>query len=152
MGALTPGEGPDAASRSRATDGGAVTGLRVATEPDAAALRVTVAGEIDIATADQLREAVQAALAQLTTQEPARGVGGAHTTPPRTVYVDLDAVSFLDAVGVGVLVECAHAARQAGGQLSVRNPRGIVARVLAVTGAGGMLRVDAPEAFATASS
>lgn len=75
---------------------------------------VSVAGEVDMATAPELREW----LAQT----------GGH------VIVDLRAVSFLDSSGIGALVEASSRLVEAGGDLRLRKPQPIVRQVLEVTG------------------
>lgn len=92
---------------------------------DGAAGRVTVTarGQVDIATAPRLAEAVAKALAQGVTE----------------VVVDLAAVDFLDSAGVRALVQSARAAEQAGAALYLDGAQGWVARVLEITGVGGYL-------------
>lgn len=128
MGAPVPG-GPAQVDPGVATARGASPALQVATAPVGEhALRVTVAGEVDLATADEVRQSVHAALAER----------------PGRVEVDLASTTFVDAVGVRALVDSARAADDAGVHLSVCNPHGIVARVLAVTGAAGTLDLASP--------
>jgi anti-anti-sigma factor len=67
---------------------------------------VTVAGEIDFATSPQLKKALVDVL------ETKRG----------DTVVDLSAVSFVDASGIGVLVAAANLAHSGGGQLILRHP------------------------------
>jgi anti-sigma B factor antagonist len=83
--------------------------------------RVTLAGEIDLATAGRLRETLMAAISRSHASE--------------TMVVDLAEVTFLDARGIGVLVESHLAARRSGVNLTLHNPRGIVRRVLEAAGA-----------------
>jgi anti-sigma B factor antagonist len=78
---------------------------------------ITVAGEVDIATAPQLGQHL-AALA---------GSG-------RPVIADLDQVSFLDAAGLRVLAAAARQAAAVGGSLHVVSARYQVRRVFALTG------------------
>lgn len=79
---------------------------------------VAVEGQVDLATAPRLAEA----LAQ------------AHGEGITEIVVDLTDVDFLDSVGVRVLVEAARDAAQQDVSLSVRGARGWVARVLEITG------------------
>ena len=81
---------------------------------------VRVAGEIDLATAPALRTV-------LRRQTEA-------ATPLRRIDVDLAQVTFLDATGLGVLVEARQRGHRAGANLVVRNAYGIVRRVFVVTG------------------
>jgi anti-sigma B factor antagonist len=83
-----------------------------------ASVQVYLAGEIDMATAPRLRAELLAAIA----------AAGAHTE----VLVDLCRVSFIDAIGIGVLIHGSEAARRAGLGFAVANPRGIVLRIIEV--------------------
>jgi anti-anti-sigma factor len=90
-------------------------------------LPVRVTGEVDLATAPRLRAALQAA------------VGTAY--PPMEIAVDLAGVTFIDAVGIGVLIAGRNAARAAGVGFSVRSPQPLVVRVIDVLGLAETLRV-----------
>ena len=85
---------------------------------------ITVAGEVDIATAPQLGHHL-AALA---------GSG-------RPVIADLDQVSFIDAAGLRVLAAAARQAAGSGGSLHVVSARYQVRRVFALTGLDRALRL-----------
>jgi anti-anti-sigma factor len=87
---------------------------------------LTVVGEIDFSTSPQLRQALVDVLR-------ARG--------PHAV-VDLSAVAFIDASGVGVLVGAAKLADSWGGQLIIRNPSRAVRLVLDVLELDGALAVE----------
>ena len=65
---------------------------------------LSVAGEVDMATAPRLRDA----LVQLAAEHPAA-----------TAVIDLDGVSFLDSLGLGVLVGGLLRMRTAGGDLAL---------------------------------
>lgn len=109
----------------RATAG---TPLSIITaRPAPGVVRVYVVGEIDLATAGQLRTGLSAVIA---------------TAEPGTeIRVDLELVTFLDAMGIGVLVRSCHAARDAGLDFAVHNPRGIVARVIELLGVVELLGI-----------
>lgn len=79
---------------------------------------VTVAGEIDVATAPTLRDRLQA-----------RVVGG-----DATIVVDLLEVNFLDSTALGVLVGALKRCREAGGELRlvIAEPR--ILKVFEITG------------------
>lgn len=79
-------------------------------------LTVTISGEIDIATCRAMREAL------------ATGPGPAH------LEVDMSAVTFIDASGIGVLLAARRQAVDAGGSLSLRAPSWAVRRVTGVLG------------------
>lgn len=101
------------------------------TQTDLAGVRLlSVAGEVDVSCADELRSAVEEALAS----------GAA------TVEVDLAHVPYIDSTGIGVLVGAAHRASDAGRALVVTHPQHNVARVLELLGVGAELNVrDAEE-------
>jgi anti-sigma B factor antagonist len=92
--------------------------LSLTVHPDGHGAVLTVAGEVDLATAPQL----QAKLVDLVDD----GVGG--------VVVDLTPVAFMDSTGLGVLL-AAHRRAQAGGPaIRLVCPEGPVLRVLRLTG------------------
>ena len=88
---------------------------------------VAAGGELDLYTAERLREKLADALE----------LGG------RRVLVDLTGVSFLDSTALGVLVGAAEALRSSGGQmvLVADDPR--VTRVIEITGLGRVFRIEA---------
>jgi anti-sigma B factor antagonist len=91
-----------------------VAGLR----ETAGVTEVRLSGEIDLATRSSLVD------------ELSRLVGeGGHV-----IQVDLAAVTFLDAGGVGAFLGLQRNARACGCDLLFTNPRGIVARVIEVLG------------------
>jgi anti-sigma B factor antagonist len=92
---------------------------------DAGQAVVTVEGQVDLATAPQLAQALAQAQDGTVTQ----------------IVIDLTAVDFLDSVGVRVLVEAAREADQAGVSLIVQGAAGWVARVLEITGVDEYLQV-----------
>ncbi len=79
---------------------------------------VSVAGEVDAASADTLRGVITEVIE-----------GG-----QSTVAVDMSDVSFIDSSGLRVLIAGYKAASAAGGQLSVRTPSEPVTRLLEITG------------------
>jgi anti-sigma B factor antagonist len=84
----------------------------ITTRPSPETVRIYLVGEVDLATAGQLRTALLAA------------IGSAN--PGAQVLVDLSQVDFLDAIGVGVLLRSRQAAGEAGLAFSVQNAQGIV--------------------------
>jgi stage II sporulation protein AA (anti-sigma F factor antagonist) len=106
-------------------EGVAVFEVGVAT--DAGQVVVEVAGDVDMLTAGQLRNALTEA------------VRVAGTGP---VVVDLSRVRFLDSSGVQVLVDGYHTAMVAGGTLTIRGASGTAARVLHIVGLAQILDVD----------
>lgn len=89
------------------------------------AATVTVSGEIDICTCEAMRDALAAGL----------GPGPVHLT------VDLSAVTFIDASGIGVLLAIRALAAEAGGSLTLRAPSRAVRRLVEILGLGEVLPV-----------
>lgn len=87
-------------------------------------LRVSVAGEVDLATSGELRAALDAVLADL---------------PGTPVEVDLADVPFLDSSGVHVLLDAHALAAARGCPLVVAHVRPVVRRVLEITGVLALL-------------
>jgi anti-sigma B factor antagonist len=75
---------------------------------------VAVRGDVDIATSPQMRRVLSQLLLSGTVD----------------IVVDLEAVEFIDASGIGVLVETADDAHAGGGRLLLRRPSRRVVRVL----------------------
>ncbi len=97
--------------------------LSINTSDDAA--KVLVEGEVDVSNADQLRSAVDAALAGSAPE----------------VTIDLAQVPYIDSTGIGVLGGAAHRAQEAGKQLVVASPPKPVARVLGLLGVADDLNI-----------
>lgn len=97
--------------------------LSINTSEDAA--RVLVEGEVDVSNADELRDAVDSALAHDAAE----------------VTVDLSQVPYIDSTGIGVLVGAAHRAADAGKKLVVASPQKNVARVLGLLGVADDLNI-----------
>jgi anti-anti-sigma factor len=101
------------------------SGLHTTMEPDGArAVRVAVAGDIDLSTADELFTMLTGALV------PA-GLSGMH--------VDLSGVRLLDASGVGVLLAARNRAQSHGITFRATGAVGVPRRVLEITGVLGLL-------------
>ena len=81
-----------------------------------------VGGEIDMATAPQLRDA----LADLV------------DSGARSITLDLGAVGFVDSSGLGVLVGALRRQDQSGGRLRIESPQDSVRKVFEITGLGPM--------------
>ena len=89
---------------------------------------IYVQGEIDIATAGRLRDAI----------EP-------HMGPQQTIIMDLSGVEFMDSSCIRVLVQARGSLTADGGSLLLRNPSGIAHRILTLTGVEFILAEDADE-------
>ncbi|GAA0513613.1 hypothetical protein Ade02nite_89770 [Paractinoplanes deccanensis] len=85
---------------------------------DGTATVLSIGGELDINARDDLREAILGAVG--------RG----------DLVVDLGGVTFLDSEALGALIDGYNAATAAGTGFRVVGATGVVARVLAVSGAG----------------
>ena len=83
---------------------------------DGAATLLRITGDLDITARDELRDAILAALAQ------------------GDVVVDLDAATFIDSEALGALIDGYNAAHARPAGFRVINARGLVARVLSVSG------------------
>jgi len=97
--------------------------LVVSTSQQDAATVLAVSGEIDLATAPDLQQALAAAS------------GAEH------VVADLSAVTFMDSTGLRVLISAHEAASTAGHKLSLVAPEGMVTKVLRITGVDRELNV-----------
>lgn len=97
-------------------------GFEARTDEQAGHVRVTLAGECDLAVRDQLHTILKDAV---------------RSSP--LVIVDLEAVDFLDSSGVHGLIVAHHEARARGGRVTVVNPTGAVASVLDITGVAELL-------------
>lgn len=80
---------------------------------------VVVVGEVDLATAPQLRQTILDLLAD---------------DPPPAIRVDLSEVPLLDSTGVFVLIDTYKRAKTRGVPLTVQHPQPIVHRVLEICG------------------
>jgi anti-sigma B factor antagonist len=79
---------------------------------------LTPVGELDVHTADVLRDAVRAA----------------ESGAPGVITVELAGVSFMDSTGLGVLIGALTRARERKGRIVLAAPVPRVARLLALTG------------------
>jgi stage II sporulation protein AA (anti-sigma F factor antagonist) len=91
--------------------------LTVAVTQSAGHTVVHVSGEIDVATCERLRDAI----------EP-------HLGPEQRVVLDLSRVSFMDSSCLTVLLKARTTRTADGGSLILRNPSDAARRVLSVTG------------------
>ena len=93
--------------------------FEVRSEFEAGTGRLTVVGELDIATTPQLEEAARTAIA--------RGV--------RDLTIDLRELSFMDSSGLSALIILNERASNEGWTLGLLKPTGPVLTILALTGA-----------------
>ena len=85
---------------------------------------ITVAGEIDLATTDELQDGLLHALV---------------TRLPHHLEVDLAGVTFMDCGGLTVLVVASQVAARTGCRLLITNPSPVLRRMLDVTGLSSIL-------------
>jgi anti-sigma B factor antagonist len=83
---------------------------------------VSVAGELDIATAEQAYAYISEVI----------------DSGPATVSVDLSGLTFCDASGLGVLAKIARHSRQAGRQLKLTSARPSLLKIIRLTGLDGV--------------
>lgn len=98
------------------------------------ALIARVKGELDLSTADRLRQELEASI------DHAR---------PRVLYLDLEGVSFMDSSGLGVILgRYRHLTRQ-GGRVVICRPQPQVQRLLELSGINKLVEIvpDDPEAY-----
>ena len=88
-------------------------------------VRLAVTGELDMATGPSLEET---ALALLRDR-------------PRVLSLDMQGVTFCDSSGIACLIRVQRAVAEAGGQLELRQVRGLVRRVLDLAGVSEVLGV-----------
>lgn len=100
--------------------------LTITTSVEGSERSVNVAGEVDVSCADELRQAIDAQLAEASGGE---------------LVVDLAEVPYIDSTGIGVLVGAAHRAAEAGCKLVVARPQRNVSRVLGLLGVQADLNI-----------
>jgi anti-sigma B factor antagonist len=86
---------------------------------------LNVAGEIDMATAPDLQEAIDAAL----------------ESSPHELWIDLTATAFMDSTGVHALLGASGRLRARNCRLAIICPDGAVRRLFQITGIDGALEI-----------
>lgn len=99
--------------------------LRTRTEALDGTTVVSVRGEVDLVSADQLRRVLDEAL-----QDSAR------------VTLDLTELTFIDSSGLSALVEAHRKARDAGGTFTLRHPTPMLRRLLDITRLDTLLVIE----------
>ena len=97
---------------------------------------VGVVGELDLATAPQLRDSLVALSEEGQTQ----------------VVLDLTRLSFIDSTGLSVLVMALNRARADGGSVLLRNPSQSVLRILEITGLVSVFTIENKDAVPSAGA
>jgi anti-sigma B factor antagonist len=103
--------------------------LTVARHDRSTEVTVAVRGEIDLATAGQLRDAIVTAVAD--------------AEPDMSVVVDLAGLRFIDSAGISVLLRGRRSALAAGREFRVAGAEGLVLEVLQLTGIWPLLSGEA---------
>jgi anti-anti-sigma factor len=91
--------------------------------PSPGTARLTVAGDVDLATAAVLG---------------LRLLSMMHADHPAVVVVDLTKVTFLDCAGIGVLIAVRNTAERIGCQFRISHPQPMIAHILDVVGLLGL--------------
>lgn len=125
---------PDANQRKEFTMMGSDTDFDIRQEAEDGVFVVAVRGEIDVATAPQLREKLAS-------------VAGTGT---HLCVVDLSATTFVDSTALGVLVGAAQACRDAGGDLRLVVTDPHISKVFSITGLDDVLSIYADAGQASA--
>lgn len=103
-----------------------LTGFTVEVAGNDGGMLLRLAGELDMATAPGLRDALHLAL----------------EVAPSVLAVDLAELTFVDSTGIGVLLTAARRAEAAGCPFVVRSPRRAVLKVLRLTGVERVMVIE----------
>jgi anti-sigma B factor antagonist len=103
--------------------------------PDGDVPVIAVSGEIDVATAPQLRETLQGVISRGKT----------------TIVLDLLGVTFLDSTALGVLVGALKRCRDAGGDLQVVVAEARILKIFEITGLTSVFTIVDSESAAGTS-
>jgi anti-anti-sigma factor len=101
-------------------------GFSTTVSRDGDAILIYVAGEIDIATVERLRDAI----------EP-------HLGPQQTIILDLSGVEFMDSSCINLLVQARGTLTADGGSLFLRDPSVAAHRLVTIMGLEDLLHKDA---------
>jgi anti-anti-sigma factor len=102
--------------------------LRITAESDGATTVLRLAGELDLATADLLRERVRTLLG--------------HGSVIQLLVLDLAGLEFLDVTGLGALLEARRKLSATGATLTLRRPRPMVVRMLTLLNLEEALHIE----------
>lgn len=100
-------------------------GFSTSVTRDGDAVLICVTGEIDVATCERLRDAI----------EP-------HLGPRQTIILDLSGVEFMDSSSLSVLVQARGTLTADGGSLFLRNPSVAAHRLVTIAGLEDLLSTD----------
>ena len=110
-------------------------GLSLSTDLVTGAALVTVVGEVDLSSAERLREELETALHHA-----------------RTVVVDVGGMSFIDSSGLNALVHAHRTAQEVGSELRIRRPTPMLLRLLEITRLETLFVIDRDADSARAST
>ena len=102
--------------------------LRISAESDGATTVLRLAGELDLASAEVLRERVRTLLG--------------HGSAIELLVLDLAGLEFLDVTGLGALLEARRKLAATGATLTLRRPRPMVVRMLTLLNLEEALHID----------
>ena len=102
------------------------TGFHVRTERSGGITVLRLVGELDVATAAELRRAVAEALEQM----------------PCVLTLDLSGLSFVDSTGIGVLVGASRRTQEIGSSFVLLSPTRPVQKALHLTGVDQLMRIE----------
>jgi anti-anti-sigma factor len=102
--------------------------LRITVESDGGTTVLRLVGELDLASADLLRERVRTLLG--------------HGTVLERLVLDLAGLEFLDVTGLGALLETRRKLAAIDATLTLRRPRPMVVRMLALLDLDGALQIE----------
>jgi anti-sigma B factor antagonist len=102
--------------------------LRISGDADGPKAVLRLAGELDLATADVLRERVR---------EVVSGDGEL-----RQLVFDIAGLEFMDVTGLGALLEARRKVAAVGGSVAIRRPRPMVVRMLTLLDLEDALQID----------
>lgn len=100
--------------------------LTITSDQDAGEARLTLEGELDLASSTQVEEQ----LAGLEAQRPTR------------IVIDLGGLAFIDSTGLRTLIQADQRAREAGTEMILRPGDDSIQRVFELTGALDVLRFE----------
>lgn len=100
--------------------------LTITSDHDAGEARLTLEGELDLASSTQVEEQ----LAGLEAQRPTR------------IVIDLGGLAFIDSTGLRTLIQADQRAREAGTEMILRPGDDSIQRVFELTGALDVLRFE----------
>jgi anti-anti-sigma factor len=102
--------------------------LRITAESEGATTVLRLAGELDLATADLLRERVRTLLG--------------HGSVIQLLVLDVAGLEFLDVTGLGALLEARRKLAATGATLTLRRPRPMVVRMLSLLNLEEALHIE----------